>query len=1355
MSADKKKITPKISVLDQWRNRNKSSVTTSEIPIKPVDAKNLPSSGQQRLWLLQQLYPNNHFYQYSHLYKIKGALDITRLRESFQQVLNKQEILRSNFVKSPEGVEVIIGENKPFSIEEYDLSSTTLTERESTAFNLIKKLSTKTFDLAKDLLIRAQVIKLNVGEYWLLLSIHHIIGDRSSLLILQKEIASFYNQRATLVSDTNKTEPLPIQYTDYAHWERKQKNTQAHLDYWVDQLSGSLPILDLPLDTPRPKKPSFNGAIFRKKLSSELSESIQEIAKKNRTTKFVVLLAVFKILLYRYAGQKDILVGSPFSNRDQVALENLIGFFNETLVLRSEIVPTDSFEEFIQKVKATTTEAMEHKQVPFDELVRKLQPERQGSANPLFQAMFVYNNSDATFTLGDDLEVAEEMVDIGVSKFDLTLFATDHGNTLELTFEYATDLFEEISIKRLLAHFETLLSSGITSPQTAISELAILDKKERQHILETWNDTAISIRPYTSIHQLIEEQVSKVPNQIAVVYEGTSITYAQLNEQAEAIAQTLVDAQIPVDSPVGLYVQRSVSMIVGILGVLKAGAAYLPLDPEYPEERINFILQDANVPVVLCQEDLQNKLAKHSINVITIESAITESRKKEYQKITSKKDLAYIIYTSGSTGKPKGVPITHQNLIHSTTARFHFFKQQPEAFLLLSSFAFDSSVAGIFWTLCSGGKLVIPPKRIEQNIDKLGQIIYKEKITHTLLLPSLYQLLLEYSSLEKIQTLQTVMVAGEACSAKVLNTHFEKIPSVELVNEYGPTEGTVWCTAHTIKPEDAQGIVPIGRPIPNVTNYILDNHLQPVPIGVVGELYIGGKGIAKGYLDRPELTKERFLKLPFLTSEEGYVYKTGDLARYKKDGTIDFLGRADHQLKIRGHRIEPDEIRVVLSRMKGVQEALVRVQKNNEIPYLVAYLLTDNPQETINIRNSLKEVFPDYMIPAVFMQLEEFPRLPNGKVALEKLPVPQAEAVLNEKTFVAPSTEIEQQLTTIWEAILKISPIGIHDNFFEIGGDSIQSIQVIAKASKAGIALAPDQLFEHQTIGSLANYLASKKANADLHTAEWSSIVSLNKNGSNKNGSKPPLFCIHSGGGHVFFYQPLAKRLSSDQPLFALQPSGLDGQNILHSSIEEMARFYIQEMKKVQATGPYHILGTCFSNAVGLEIANQLQANGDTVAILIIVDSGPQYLLGASFRGEKKTMSRFASMIKDGNWSGIHKKFRNRFIRSKQKITHSFKSEQEQHLQLTINNLNELYHQYTWKPFDGKITFIRSTEFANRADKNNHITQWNQLAKKGLEVHVTEGHHLTLFKEPEVAGLTEIITTCLQKAQEEENLIKV
>ena len=1346
MLTDKENTSAKKSVLDQWRNRKKRIIIASQIPVKPSDANNLPSSGQQRLWLLQRLYPHNHFYQYSHLYKIKGALDITKLTESFQKVIDRQEILRSNFLDTEEGTEVKVREKEIFSIEQTDLSDVSSISKQETVLSLVKEFSVRPFDLSKDLLIRAHIVKLGAEEHWMILSIHHIIGDRSSLLILQKEISSFYIQGDSFTSKS----ALPIQYTDYAYWERNRKSTDEHLNYWLSNLSGSLPVLDLPLDHIRPKKPSFKGAIFSRELSTELSGSIHDLAKKYRTTKFVILLTVFKILLYRYSRQKDILVGSPFSNRDEVALENLVGFFNETLVLRSKIDPRDSFEQFVQKVKITVAAAMEHKNVPFDELVRQLQPERQGSANPLFQSMFVYNNSGATFSLGNDLKIEEEMVDIGVSKFDLTLFATDHGDTIELSLEYANDLFEQSTIQQLLGHFESLLSSGLADPNKAISKLSLLAEKERLQILETWNDTAIPITRSSSIHQLIEEQAKLVPNQIAVVYEGTSITYTQLNEQADAIAQTLGNLQIPINSLVGLYTERSVSMIVGLVGVLKSGAAYVPLDPAYPEERIDFILQDAKIPIVLCQEKIRNQLSSHADNIITIESAIEEGLTNKNKKEVTNLDLAYVIYTSGSTGKPKGVPITHQNLIHSTTARFHFFKQQPKAFLLLSSFAFDSSVAGIFWTLCNGGKLVIPPKRIEQDINLLTQTICKEEITHTLLLPSLYQLILEYTSLEKLKTLQTVMVAGEACSANVVNAHFEKIPTVALVNEYGPTEGTVWCTAHTIQQGDSNGIVPIGRPIPNVENYILDEHLQPVPIGVVGELYIGGRGVASGYLNRPELTKERFLQLPFLGDDIGKVYKTGDLAKYKKNGTIDFLGRADHQVKIRGHRIEPDEIKVVLAQIQGVQEALITVHKNKDIPYLVAYLLTNTPQEIATIRNALKKVFPDYMIPAVFMQLEEFPRLPNGKVAIGKLPTPNTEDVLNEKLFVAPSTKIEKQLATIWEKILNISPIGIHDNFFEIGGDSIQSIQVISRASKLGIALAPDQLFEHQTIGALANFLTIKNTNNNLNTTEWSSIVSMNK-----TGSKSPLFCIHSGGGHVFFYQPLAKRLGADQPLFALQPAGLDGQNTLPSSIEEMARFYIQEMKKVQATGPYHILGTCFSNAVGLEMANQLEANGDTVAILIIVDSGPQYLLGAALRGEKKTMSRFASMIKDGNWSGIQRKFRNRLIRSKQKIEQPFKSEQEQHLQLTINNLNKLYHQYTWTPFNGKITFIRSTEFANRSDKNNHITQWTQLTKNGLDVHIVEGHHVTLFKEPEVAGLTEVITTCLQRAQQREKLIKV
>ncbi len=1338
MSIDKKDNLKKSSVLAQWRKRKKESVTVHKITPRPLDSKVAPSSGQQRLWLLQKLYPKNPFYQYGHLYKIKGNLNVDLLTKSFQNLIAHHEILRTNFVETAEGVELKIHPTIDFSIEKIETNNNTLAKDDTQ--HAIQSFVEKTFDLTKDQLLRIGLLKISETEHWMVLSIHHIIGDRSSLLILQQEVFDFYKKNKTVEVETEVK--LPLQYTDYAFWKNKQTTDEKQLNFWLKKLEGELPLLELPTDKPRPKRATFNGAIISKKLDSSLSKKIQDLAKEHDTTRFAILLAAFKILLFRYTNQEDILIGSPFSNRDKMELENLIGFFNETLVLRSEIKPDISFHDFIQQIKVSTMQAMEHKNAPFEELVKKINPTRHGSANPLFQAMFVYNNSNTDTFSGLDLEIEDEAIDLKVSKFDLTLFATNHGETLEISLEYALDLFEASTAQRMLQHLEMILISTTNDAQESIAKLHILTQKEREQILISWNNIPASTPQHTSIHSWIEKMATTFPNKKAVVYQDKSITYSALNSKANRLANILLSNNIKPSSPIGLYTARGLEMIIGIVGILKAGAAYLPLDPEYPEERIDFILNDANAEFVFCQKKLEIQLEKTTAKVIAIEDILENDVFHNHIKPTVKgDDLAYIIYTSGSTGKPKGVPISHRNLIHSTHARFDFFKSQPDAFLLLSSFSFDSSVAGIFWTLCSGGTLVLPPRRIEQDIQKLAKIIQINKISHTLLLPSLYNLLLEHATDSDLQFLKTVMVAGEACPTNLVLNHYKKLPKVNLVNEYGPTEGTVWSTAHHILPSDAFGSVPIGRPIPSMENYILDKNLQPVPVGVIGELYIGGKGIANGYWQRPELTQERFIPHPFNATNKIKIYKTGDLAKFRQNGVIDFLGRADHQVKIRGHRIEPDEIKSVLEKMDGVKDAVIVVQKNQNHNRLIAYLTMHFQKEKSIIRTALKEVFPDYMIPAAFVQLDEFPKLPNGKIDLKNLPTPDKDDLIDKNNFTAPSTEVEKQLATIWEKVLKISPIGLHDNFFEIGGDSIQSIQVIAKAQKAGIELAPNQLFEYQTIGGLANFLSKKEIGAETKDEKnnWSSIVTLNK-----KGSRPPLFCIHSGGGHIFFYQPLAKRLSPEQPLYALQPMGLDGKQAFHSSIEEMAIFYIQEIKKIQPVGPYHLLGTCFSNAVGLEIANQLRDGGDEIALLIIVDSGPQYLLGATERGEKKTASRFVKMIKEKDWKGIQKKFRNRFIRAKQKALAPLENEQERNLRLTIQNLNQLYHHYSWRPYDGTITFIRSSEFAQRKEKDIHIKQWTKLAKSGLDIHVTEGHHVTLFAEPEVEGLAVKIKECME-----------
>lgn len=1351
MPLDKKNTPEKSSLLQQWRNRKNAKKEITQISPMPTGEVAEPSNGQQRLWLLQQLYPQNPFYQYGHLYKIEGTFDFEIFEKSVQTLLNRHQILRTNFVKRDAQLILKSQSTETFKIELTDFSKThanTFAKKENEAFDFIKKEISKPYNLANDFLIRINVIQFSENSFWIILGMHHIIGDRLSLLLLNEELFEIY---ANLEQDKkNALPPLPIQYQDYTFWKKQQKTNEKNLDFWLKKLSGELPILDLPHDFSRPKNPTFRGKTIAKKLSPNLTSQLKVLAQQQQTTLYVIILAVFKVLLYRYSNQTDILVGSPINNREKLELEKLIGFFNETIVLRSQLEEEQSFENLVQQLKTTVSQAFEHKDTPYEELVRALQPERHGSNNPIFQTMFLYNNINTNSYQDLNFEIQEESIDLGVSKFDLTLFANDHSQQLELALEFSLDLFEEGTAQRMLQHLEVILNSVVQNPNQFISKISLLKKEEINEMLVEWNKTEMDLPNHSAVHYLIEEMAKKFPKQKAVIFQNDELTYQQLNEQANTIAKKLIKNGVQPNSPVGLFTGRSVEMIIGILGILKAGAAYLPLDPEYPFERVKFMLNDSGAQFILTQKKLKSQLKKFNIKIITLDAVDESNLENIVLSNTNSNNLAYLIYTSGSTGVPKGVPISHQNLIHSTAARFSFYPSNPDCFLLLSSFSFDSSVVGIFWTLCSGGTLLIPQKRIEQDVQQLGNLIEKHRVTHTLMLPSLYGTILQYISTEQLFSLKNVMVAGEACPQKLLNLHFKSLPHVELYNEYGPTEASVWCIAHRIQKEDT-AFVPIGKAIPNATVFILNKKLEPVPIGVGGELYIGGLGLTDGYLNRPELTAQKFLEFSFLEHKKQRIYKTGDLARFHSNGQIEFLGRVDQQVKIRGFRIELEEIQNTILQIEGIRECIVIISKNDSDPdktsttkKIIAYISGLSEKQITPLRTYLKNKLPEYMIPAAFIPLEEFPRLPNGKINRKALPLP-SDILADQNNFVAPKTEMEKQLVSIWESVLGINDIGINDNYFEIGGDSIGSIQVIAKAKAIGINLAPHHLFEYQTIADLSNFLQKEKQqNATIKAEETisKSIVLLNK-----DGKRPPIFCVHSGGGHVFFYQPLAQKLDNDQPLYALQPKGVHGKSKIQNSIKEMASFYIQEMKKVQPSGPYHLLGTCFSNAVVLEMAHQLVEVKETIGALVFVDSAPLHLVGNDTNGNSKTLSRFFDLVKRGDFQQIQKKLSTRFFPSKRKklVLDIKDKKSEEQLKSTISKLNKIYADYDWKPYEGAIHFIRSSEFSNRSDKKYHVTQWKKLADGDLKIHIVDGHHLTLFEAPEVDGLSKCIEIILRK----------
>ncbi len=952
------------SLLERWKNRKrKEKIKTSLIVFN--NGKSAPLSfGQQRIWFLQQLYPQNPFYHYTEKFRFTGSLNRKVLIQSLELLAKRHTIFRTTFeIQNGKAIQKIHDSPK-IEIHTHDLKEIKEGQRKSEIEFITKKNAETPFDLEKDALTRVVVIQVKKDETLLLICSHHIITDKNSISIFGRELGLIY--QACLSNKLPDLLPQTAQYADFSHWQMTQETNESALNFWKQKLGGDLPILNLPTDFPRPSIPTFRGGHLSIPLPISLSDDLKQIAREAQSTAFVLLLATYKILLHKYTHQEDLLVGTPIINRDRKEFENVMGFFNNTVVLRSNLSQNDSFLDVVQQVRAATLEAFSHKNAPFESIVKALKSKRYASTNSVFQTMFLFNEMGTHPSFGKELEVEQGILNLGYSKFDLTLFIFDQGDHFSVQIEYAKDLFEPATIEQMLVHYKVLLENIAQNPRQAISNLSLLSDSERQLVLSEWNDTYTVISDLPNIHSQIEKQALETPDVIAVKFENRELTYRELNKNAEIVAAHLQKSGIQKNSIIGLCMEGSLELIIGMLGILKAGGTYLPLDPEYPPERIDFMTKDTNVPVILAQEHLVDNFFSSEARLLGIESILRTPIEDRKKIDVHKKDTAYVIYTSGSTGQPKGVEVTHQNLIHSTMSRFEYYPKSPGTFLLLSSFSFDSSVVGVFWTLCSGGTLVIPKHRIEQDLEELGDLIKNHQVTHTLLLPSLYNVLLQNIALEKLSSLNTVIVAGEACSSKVGKQHYTQFPEgVTLYNEYGPTEASVWCTVHRVTPSDSKKRIPIGKPIPNAQNYILDKNLQPVPIGIIGELYIGGDGIAKGYINRPELTKERFIPNPFGGSEK--LYKTGDLARYRPDGIIEYLGREDNQVKIRGYRIELEEIKTVLQRFEGVQKVLVIMEKESnpskieveETAYLTRQLLNLEPSQAEQLLASIESLSND------------------------------------------------------------------------------------------------------------------------------------------------------------------------------------------------------------------------------------------------------------------------------------------------------------------------------------------------------------------------------------------------------------
>lgn len=878
------------------------SAVVLTVAARPADAPVRATPGQERLWVLQQLQPEGSAYNMLQVTRLRGVLNADRLETAIQQLIRRHESLRVGFVmQSGQLLQQIEPEVSVPLIRQ----QTTEGQLES----MLLAIAEQPFDLAQAPLIRVALLEIAPDDHVLLLVLHHIICDEWSQDVFWKELAVIYATQQELPA-------LPIQYADYAYWQRQQAY-EKQLQFWREELSGDLPLLQLLTDHLRPAVQTFNGRLLLAPLSRTLTDALQNLSETSGVTLFMTLFAAYALLLHRYSGQSDLLIGTPVANRKYAELENLIGFFLNTIVLRVDFSQDVTFRAYLDTIRQRALQALANADVPFDQVVDAIKPKRDPAFNPLFQAMFVFQDHQGQQPALADLTLERIQLDAQVSKFDVTLFVQTTANGLQIGLEYNTDLFDAEPMQRMIQVYQTLLQSIVNDPAAPLSQLQMLPQAERAALLELGSGADVPYPQDRLIHDLIADHPAQA---VAIQSESGSMTYGELNERANQVAHYLRALGVDRGVAVGLCVERSAEMLIAIVGILRAGGAYVPIDPDYPQERIRYMLADAGIRILLTQDMLKGTFAQAGATIIALDNnpRLDMQDSDAPATTTTPDDLAYIIYTSGSTGQPKGVRIRHRNLVHSTVARYSFYPHPAERFLLLSSYAFDSSVVGIFWTLCAGGTLCLPPHQGERDINLIAALIEKYRITHLLALPSLYQILLELAAGAALRSLNTVMVAGEACPIALVRQHYQQLPDCRLYNEYGPTEGTVWSSAWEIPP-DASKIL-IGKPIPNMQAYVLDRSLQPVPVGVRGELFIAGAGIAEGYHNRPELTAERFVENPF---GAGKLYRTGDLASLHADGNIEFFGRIDYQVKISGYRIELGEIESALLQHDAVREAVV------------------------------------------------------------------------------------------------------------------------------------------------------------------------------------------------------------------------------------------------------------------------------------------------------------------------------------------------------------------------------------------------------------------------------------------------
>ena len=1419
------------------RQRQTNSENTSSIA--PIERnQTLPLSSEEKsLWFFEKLHPQSCVYNIPLTFKLSGGVEIDILKQSLNRIIDRHEIFRTSFIQVEGELQRAIATELAIELPVVDVAT------EAEAERLAKQEASQPFDLDSEPLIRAKLLRFTEGHclddganapssasqtekakpsvslapykgagshrYWLLITCHHIVFDGWSIQILFDELAKYYD-----ALNNNLAAPLPelaIQYVDYAHWQQQwlqgDRYTQQ-LDYWRSQLADATPLIELPTDRARPSVQTYSGDRFNFQLDADLTKALNSLSRQEGVTLYMTLLAAFKALLYRYTGQSDLVVGSPFANRNSADTEKLIGFLVNTLVLRTHVAGESSVRELLSRVREVTSGAYANANLPFAKLVKELQPERDLSYNPLFQVMFALQKqlpttqsaSSITWEIGkpgdrclDERSLAPDGVlkdtashnagsHRNCSMFDLTLDLVETATGIEGHFEYNTDLFDRETIARMANNWQTLLMGMVANPEQSIDRLPLLSATEKQTLID-WNQAKDYSR-YRNIQQLFEAQVKRTPNAVAVVFQNEQLTYSQLNQQANQLAHYLQSLGVTAETLVGICIEKSLEAIVGLWGILKAGGAYVPLDPAYPEERLAYIVEDANISVLLTKTKWKQKLPQNRAKVINLDiarSKIATYSTKNPGVSTTDENLAYIIYTSGSTGKPKGVMITHQGFSSFTQTTIQAYEIVPSDRLLqFASISFDVAVEEIFPSLCAGATIVLRSAEMVADVQTFFQTCENLKLS-VLNLPTAYwhQLTAELiaKNVSLPESLRLVIIGSEAVLLEPVKSWQEYVnrsgrsQSLQLINSYGPTETTVSATMYRIPADTStiSGEVPIGRPLAHLQTYILDRDRQPVPIGVTGELYIGGASLARGYLNRPDLTAEKFITDPFSDSPDARLYQTGDLAKYLPNGDIEYIGRVDRQVKIRGFRIELGEIESLLAQHPAISEVAVIVREDSKEKSLVAYIVSQSEQlQSSSVRSFLRDRVPNYMIPSGFVFLDAMPLTPNGK--LDRRALPEPDLSRPDLEIAPPTNDLEAQLVKIWSEVMDIRPLGIHDNFFELGGHSLLAVKLIGEIERQLDRKLPlTVLVEAPTVRELAIILQPSQSR------EFSSIVQL------KAGTGTPLFLVHDADGETILYSNLANHLKPEQTVYGIRPRiTSSGAPMLPTRMSEIVTDYVREIRQVQPQGPYLIGGLCAGGVLAFEIACQLQAEGEEVPLVAIIDAISPHGISDNYISvdldRKKSFLNALSLDRNNSIASIANSVKTAFTKVSNLVRYEVATRTKrftEHLKIKLlrycsdRNLTippicqniPLRSIYTYAEdeylqdgaasrYRGKLTLWRATEKLGQDNPaiddtpatwgvKDPLLGWKEQATEGVEAHDIPGGHSSMLQNPNVQTMAQ------------------